>query len=64
MSKQPSGLGIEVAGLAEVAFFLVALIPGYWWVSKADDQKAMLQRGAIVGTGLLALAVASGLRQR
>ena len=64
MSKEPQGLGIEIAGLAEVAFFMAALIPSYWWVSKAGDQKAMMQRGALVGTGLLSLAIASGLRQR
>ena len=64
MSNEPQGIKIEIVGLAEVAFFMAALVPGYWWVSKAEDQKAMLGRGALVGTGLLALAVAAGLRQR
>ena len=64
MSNEPQGLGIEIAGLAQVALFMAALVPGYWWISKAADQKTMLQRGALVGTGLLTLAIASGLRER
>ena len=64
MSNEPQGLGIEIAGLRNVAFFMAALIPAYWWVSKAEDRKAMFGRGALAGTGLLALAVTAGLRQR
>ena len=63
-TNEPEGLGIEIAGLAEVGFFLAVLVPGYWWVSKAEDQKVMFERGALVGTGLLALAIGLGLRQR
>ena len=64
MSEEAQGLGIEIAGLGQVAFFLGALIPGYWWVSKAGDPKAMLGRGALLGAGLLALAIGMGLRER
>ena len=64
MSKGLQGLGIEIAGLGQVALFMGALAPGYWWVSQAKNNTAMLQRGALVGTGLLALAIGMGLRER
>ena len=64
MSKEAQGFGIEIAGLMEIGMFMAAMVPGYWWVSKAGDSKTMMQRSGVVGAGLLTLAIASGLRQR
>jgi ABC-type cobalamin transport system permease subunit len=64
MSKESQGIHIEIAKVTQVGLFLGAMFPGYLWMAKGRDQRAMLQRGALVGGGLLAAAILAGLLER
>ena len=64
MSDEAAGAWIEVRELATVGAFLAAMVPGFWWVSRAKDQPRIYARIAVVGAVLLGAAVLEGLRER
>ncbi len=59
-----SGIGIEVGEMKVVGALLGLLVPAYLWVSRAKDQRAMIERGAVAGSAVLVATLAYGLSKR